>query len=140
MHISEIIGAYVAGQPAGIVLEPADIGRLLRKAVRLYCGYAALKNLPAVPVADGGDGIHSPFSIANESVGDQDVLLTHGEFAIISPLWNLYIEFENATHLEASRDSGIETWGRTASEIKADIDQMEASFPNITFSEMPETI
>jgi hypothetical protein len=44
---------------------------------------------------------------------------------IIMPLFRLYVEQKNAVRMEASRTAGIEAFGRTASEVQQDINQME---------------
>lgn len=140
MLLSEIVSSYMERQQAGIVLGEQEIERNLRNAVRFYCGHAELTNLPPVLVTSGGDGIHSPFDASNSNDGDQDVDLTPSEWALIKPLFDLYIERENAMHLEASRALGVDVYGRSSSEIANDITQIESMIPLRAFSCMPETI
>lgn len=140
MKLSEIVAAYMERQPAGVILGEPEIERSLRKAVRFYCGYASLTRMPPAPVESGGDGIHSAFGIGNENTGEQDVELTVSEFAIIRPLFELYIEAENAQHLEASRGLGVDVYGRSSSEVANDIAQMELEIPHRAFLQLPETI
>ena len=49
--------------------------------------------------------------------------LSLSEWAIIKPLFELYVERENAMHLEASRVLGVDVYGRGVSEVKQDINQ-----------------
>ena len=50
-----------------------------------------------------------------------DIWLSHSEWAIIKPLFYLYIERENALHLEASRVLGVDVYGRSVSEVQGEI-------------------
>lgn len=50
-----------------------------------------------------------------------EVVLSHSEWALIRPLFVLMVERQNAQALEASRTFGVEAYGRTSSEIEADI-------------------
>lgn len=118
--------------PTGIILDEDQVARHLKAAVRFFCGHAVLKNHP--PVA-GGDGVHSPISADNEIAGDQDFNLTAGEYAIIKPLFFAYVELENATGLEASRGQGLDVYGRSSSEIRQDIAQLEQEIVRQAFVE-----
>ena len=61
-------------------------------------------------------------SYKKEATGNKfDIWLSHSEWAIIKPLFYLYIERENALHLEASRVLGVDVYGRSVSEVKGDI-------------------
>lgn len=149
MLLSELVAQYLAVLPAGMVLDDAQLTRNLRKAVRLYCGYATLINSPserelasAAIVAQGlpaplfpeGD-VHSPVDADDAITGAQDFDLTASECAIIRPIWYLYNEWENATSLEASRAMGLDVYGRTTGEIAMDMKEREMEMANLCFVE-----
>lgn len=151
MKLSLLVSAYLKHLPMGIVLDESQIMRNLRKAVRLYCGYATLKSAPSeaelntlnlvqggfpAPLPPVGD-VHSPI---NEDDGyqlppDQDFDINPSELAIIQPLWMLYNEWENAQSLEASRSQGLDVYGRTTGEVAMDIREREQMMPSICFME-----
>lgn len=138
MRLTEIVTAYLQeeARPVGLMLDDAFVMRCLRKAVRFYCAYA---KLTSPDVAD--DGIHDPISASNEAAPDpQDFDLNPSEFGIIRPLFDLYVEHENAVMLEASRGMGADVFGRTVTEIQQDINLAEAELPKKAFIELPETI
>jgi hypothetical protein len=120
--------------PNGIVLSQTEIERNFIKAVRFYCGYAALTD------SELADGIHSDFGSDIEVKGCTDRDITFSELAIIRPLFDLYVELENALNLEASRGEGLEMWGRASSEVQADIREMEMDMPRKAFMEPPFTV
>src|SRR5690606_27994361 len=98
MKLSEILAAYVAAQPAAIVLPSEDVQRLLKSAVRFYCGYATLRSLP--PAAENRNDIpviHTAIDASSSISGAQDFDLNPSEWAIIKPLFDLYVERENAS-------------------------------------------
>lgn len=135
MLLSEIVEGYMESPPVGLMLDDAFVARCLKKAVRFYCGWA---KLAALPVA--ADAIHDPIDASNEIAGDQNFDLTPSEYAVIRPLFDLYVEHENAVMLEASRGLGVDVFGRTVSEIAQDILQRETDLPKLAFMEPAETI
>ena len=135
MLLSEIVAGHIDNAPAGFMLSEEFVARILKKAVRFYCGYAKLSG-----GAFASDEIHDPINAANDVGGGQDFDLTPSEYGIIRPLFDLYVEHENAMMLEASRGLGVDVFGRTVSEIQQDINLMEAELPKKAFMEFPETI
>lgn len=149
MLISVLVEEYIAHRPAGIVLDDAQITRSLRKAVRFYCGYATIMSAPSAQelnvkaAVDAGlppplfpvGNVHSPVDASDEATGDQDFDLDPSEYAIIRPLFELYVEHENATSLEASRALGIEVYGRNVTEVAMDIKDREMDMPRQAFME-----
>lgn len=135
MNLTDIVAAYTDNQPAGIVLDEASISRLLKKAVRFYCGYATIRSVEL----DEGE-IHTPIDATDDITGGQDYNLNPSEYAIIRPLFDLYVEAENAMNLEASRGMGVDVFGRQVSEIQQDIRQYEIELPRIAFVEPVITI
>lgn len=141
MKLSEILAAYVAAQPAAVVLPQEDIQRLLKNAVRLYCGYATLRSQS--PDAEHRNDVPVPHTAidATDSIsGAQDFDINPSELAIIRPLFDLYVERENASHIEASRALGVELFCRAVSEVQVDIKEYEDLLPKKAFMEEPFTI
>ncbi len=151
MLLSQIVEQYSANLPTGIVLEDWQIMRNLRRAVRLYCGYATLESAPSEaelytlsflmdgfpePLFPVGD-VHSPVDGVDSLPlpAGQDFDLNLSELTIIQPLWRLYNERENADSLEASRSQGLEVYGRSTAEIEMDIRERESQMPYLCFVE-----
>jgi hypothetical protein len=61
------------------------------------------------------------------------VTLTPSEWAIIQPLFNAYVDHENALRLEASRGLGLDVYGRSSSELASEIKQLEMDLPRKAF-------
>lgn len=130
MKLSDIVNAYMEILPVGSVLDEDQVARHLKESVRFYCGHAALRNH-----ALAADGIHSSIDASNEIDSAQDFDLNPSEYALIKPLWYLYMELENATSLEASRGQGLDVYGRNTSEIRQDIAALELEMPKRAFME-----
>lgn len=81
-------------------------------ATRFYAGYGALSHRGDI---------------------DENTPLSLSEWAIIKPLFVLYVEREQAAYLEASRTFGAEVFGRSVSEVSADIAQYQADMPKKAF-------
>lgn len=95
------------------------------QATRFYAGWAVLSD----PIARQG-----PFFVTGSTV------VTTDEWAIIAPLFRLYVERESAVVLEASRSLMTEPVGRSYAEVQADIAQLEADMPQKAFVEEVFTI
>lgn len=135
MLLSEIVAGYMENAPAGLLLDAPFVTRCLKKAVRFYCGW---QKLAAPSLA--ADLIHDPIDASDLLDGNQDFDVTPSELGIIRPLFELYVEHENAMHLEASRGLGVDVFGRTVAEIAMDINQHELDLPKLAFMEPAETI
>jgi hypothetical protein len=67
--------------------------------------------------------------------------ISPSEWAIIKPLYMLYVERENARVLETSRQQGVEVYGRDVASIQADIERQENEvLPRAAFFQPVETI
>lgn len=77
--------------------------------------------------------VHSPIDASNGFSGSQDFDLTPSEYALIWPLFRLYIELENATALESSRGMGAEIYGRTTDQIQIEIGQAEERMERLAY-------
>lgn len=126
LRLSDLIAGYLSPYPAGLVLDEPTVVKALLAAVRFYSGYAELSNAPPWPQPDG-DGVHSPVRADNDLFGESDVELTPSEWAIIRPLFLLYVERENTVHVEASRGLGADVFTRSTAEVLAAIESAEAA-------------
>lgn len=133
--LSDLVGALSGNMPTGWVVSTTDLERWIKTAVRFYCGYADLVNDPL-----DTDGIHTAIDATDNITGDQDFELTPSEWAIIQPLFMLYVERQNAMDLEASRAMGLEVYGRSVAEVQTDIKELQERMPHDAFSEMPQTV
>jgi hypothetical protein len=64
---------------------------------------------------------------------DGTTVISQSEWAVIRPLFLLYVEREQALYLESTRAFGSEVYGRSSSEVQQDIDQAELELPDRAF-------
>lgn len=109
-------------RPVGVILSDESVIGLLIAAARFYAGYA---NLAA-------SGPEERTKIENITA---ETTLTLSEFSVIRPLWLLYVERETALQLEATRVMGADPFGRSSSEVAAEIQQVEGEMANKSYVE-----
>jgi hypothetical protein len=112
--IANLTATFVL-QKQGVMLDIGAIGNLAIAATVFCAGYC---DLVAGVVGDD-------ISLTTD--------VTTSEWAIIKPLFSLYVEREQGIMLEASRGLGVDVYGRTTSEIQMDIKQMEDEMPKKAF-------
>ncbi|MDF0506607.1 hypothetical protein POK33_38295 [Burkholderia cenocepacia] len=96
----------------------------------VYGGTVVTPPAPSLP-----DPMPEPGSLSLETA------ITDSEWAIIRPLFMLYVERENARALEASRGLGVDPYGRSVDQIEGDIRQYEVTeLPRLAFQQHAETI
>ena len=61
--------------------------------------------------------------------------VSYSEWAVIRPLFLLYVEREQATYIESTRGFGVDTFGRSVSEISTEISTLEAELARRAFSQ-----
>ena len=105
-------------RPVGNLLEEDAVAAQAVAATRFFAGYAAIRSRAAVAPPP-------PITVDTE--------LNDSEWAIIRPLFILYLERESALQLEASRGMGIDPYGRSSSEVAGEIAQYEAELPRRAF-------
>lgn len=115
--LASLVARFVDSERgAANILPPESVTAQAVAAVSFYAGFAELTYL-----ADG------------EEI-DESLEITLSEWAEIRPLFVLYVERENALHMEAT---GILSagggFGRSSSEVGGEIAQMEADFPRRVF-------
>lgn len=119
MLLSELVSIFTGSERlASNMLDDASVLAQAVAATRLYAGYAHL-------VAHEG-AVPEP-----EIDGHTDV--TVSEWAIIRPLFLLYVERETAVQLEATRIMGADVFGRPSGEVASEIAQVEAELPHKAF-------
>lgn len=97
-------------RPVGIVIGPEQVAQKAIDALRFYAAYGPVQSLSSTPG-------HIP--VLETLTGETQ--LTTGEWGFVRPLFVLYVENENALHLEASEGFGATVYGRRSAEILPDI-------------------
>lgn len=125
LSLAALVSEYMStGLTTGNVVPDAQVQQALIDAVRKYIAYADLKerkppNNDVLTISD----------IASTTT------LTASEWGIIQPLFKLYAEQLNAKILEATRGMGLDVYGRSVSEVAADIAIYEEDLPHKCFDE-----
>lgn len=114
-------------RPIGTVLSNDVLLSQALAATLKYSGYAVI--LSRTEEIDAVTQLPIPKPPIDESCEISD-----SEWAVIRPLFMLYVERENAVYLEASRGMGLDVYGRTVAEITMDISTLEAELPHLAFS------
>jgi len=107
----------------GLVIDMPDVTKAMLKAVRFYVGYAEVSYF-----FEQDPSVTPALTQLTDAV-----TLTTSEWAIIQPLFNAYADHENALRLEASRGLGVDVYGRSSSELSAEIKQLELDLPRKAF-------
>lgn len=110
---------------SGLFVGGSEVLMCAINAARFYAGYAVMSD----PVARQG-----PFFVTGATT------VTTSEWAIIAPLFRLYVERESAVVVEASRVAGVEVVGRSYAEVQADINVAEAELPQRAYVEEGFTV
>lgn len=147
MTLEELAAEYAEARASfGLVLDEGEVfGRLL-EATRYYAGYGDIRslsgsdNLPGAPVPgvtpaapDDNPIILGALPVKLLDLITGDTVLSVGEWAIVRPLFVLYVERENAIRLESSRVMGGDPYGRSVAEVAGEIAVMEGeTIPNKT--------
>lgn len=113
--------------------RPSGFGNLLGEnqllaqclaATKFYAGYADLESHLALPITDPP----TPYPAIDETTD-----LSLSEWAIIRPLFMLYVERENSLQLESTRGMGVDVFGRSSSEVAGEITQYETEMHHKAF-------
>lgn len=147
MKLSELATEYQQQRP-GIVLEEDQLTAVAVAAARFYAGYGDIASVSSSDRLPGAAGAGNPvpadpdpypaivqaLPIKDLKLITKDTEVSTGEWAIMRPLFVLYVERENATLLEATRGLGVDVFGRSVSEVNADIAMQENEIiPSKTF-------
>ena len=124
MTLLELITEFMASRlTGGLVIDVPDVTKAMLKAVRFYAGYAEVSYF-----FEQDPSVTPALTQLTDAV-----TLTTSEWAIIQPLFNAYADHENALRLEASRGLGVDVYGRSSSELSAEIKQIELDLPRKAF-------
>lgn len=141
MTLGDLVSEYQSVRsPGWLVLGDEEVLECGYQATRFYAAYGDIRSLSKSDVlqeaAGAGAALPTPtdpevfakqaLPIKNLDLIDEDTDLSSGEWAVIKPLFTLYVERENAMRLEASRVLGVDVYGRSVAEVAADIKEMEA--------------
>lgn len=124
MTLLELITEFMASRlTGGLVIDAPDVTKAMLKAVRFYAGYAEVSYF-----FEQDPSVTPALTQLTDAV-----TLTTSEWAIIQPLFNAYADHENSLRLEASRGLGVDVYGRSSSELSAEIKQLELDLPRKAF-------
>lgn len=124
MTLAQLVAEFMASRlTGGLVLGEPDVTKAMLKAVRFYAGYAEVSYFFE----------QDPSVTPTLTQLTDAVTLTPSEWAIIQPLFNAYVDHENALRLEASRGLGLDVYGRSSSELASEIKQLEMDLPRKAF-------
>lgn len=126
--ISAWVSGLISQRPDSLMLDESQLIGLAIKASNAYSAYGALAEHLAIPIADP-----APVPPAQYPVITAVTDITVSEWGVIGPLFLLYVEYETALLMEASRGMGIDPYGRQSSEIMADITTMESNLPRMAW-------
>lgn len=122
MQLAELVDEFRRQREAagGLYLGRDETEQCAVDAARFYAGWRDLED------ERSQGGLHRITA---------DTKVSASEWAIIRPLFLLYVERESALVIEASRVAGVEAVGRASSEVAADIVQAEAALPQLAYCE-----
>ncbi len=124
MTLNDLVLEFMASRlTGGLVIDIPDVTKAMLKAVRFYAGYAEVSYF-----FEQDPSVTPALTQLTDTV-----TLTTSEWAIIQPLFNAYADHENALRLEASRGLGVDVYGRSSSELSAEIKQLELDLPRKAF-------
>ena len=112
-------------RPSGLMLDPDPVTAQAVAAARFYGGFARLDE-PWARLAVDPDA-------PDLATIDATTPLSDSEWALVRPLFLLYLERETALMLEASRGLGVDVFGRSTSEIATDITLVEQEMAHRAF-------
>jgi hypothetical protein len=134
--ISDLIDRFADEErPIGNLLDVPTLSAQAIAAANFHAGYAHLAAHLAIPIDDPPPDPPTPYPAI-----DGTTELNVSEWALIRPLFLLYVEREEARQLEASRGMGIDVFGRSTAEIEADITQKQLEYPHLAFIYEIETV
>jgi len=109
-----------------VILEPGQVEAQAVNAAIFLAGYADLREYLDRLALD-------PLAARTAITGSTPV--SYSEWAIIRPLFLLYIERETAFYIESTRGFGVDVFGRSTSEVAGEIIALEAELPRRAFSQ-----
>ena len=134
MELKALAKAYSESRATtGLLLDETECLQRLMEAARFYHG---LQPVLALVELTASEADHPTIDAVKD-----DSKLNAGEWQLIRPLFVLYVERSNAMRLEASRGEGVDAYGRSSSEVAAEISIYETeTLPRKSFVEVPFTV
>lgn len=125
MKLNDIVKQFLQEERSvAVLLDEPQVEALARSAVSFYCGYADLASCPNTSLADITETTE----------------LSISEWAVIKPLFLLYVERETALQTEATGMQGVAGYGRNSSEVNGEIANYERELPQKASSSAAFTI
>jgi hypothetical protein len=125
MKLNDIVKQFLQEERSvAVLLDESQVEALARSAVSFYCGYADLASCPNTSLADITETTE----------------LSISEWAVIKPLFLLYVERETALQTEATGMQGVAGYGRNSSEVNGEIANYERELPQKASSSAAFTI
>ena len=112
-----LIDRFQQENPVGVIVDADSLLACAISAINYYVGYTDLLSLDVTPRPEVNDGTE----------------VTDSEWAIIRPLFRLYVERQSAVAMEMSRIVGADMFGRPSDSVTTDINQCEADLPRKAF-------
>lgn len=134
MNLTALAKAYCESRSStGLLLDDAECLQRLKEATAFY---HALQPVLSLVESDPAQADHPTVEVVTDVA-----VLNAGEWQLIRPLFVLYVERSNAMRLEASRGEGVDPYGRSSSEVAAEIFNYETDIlPRKAFVEEPFTV
>ena len=125
MKLNDIVNQFLQEERSvAVLLDESQVEALARSAVSFYCGYADLASCPNTSLIDSTETTE----------------LSISEWAVIKPLFLLYVERETALQTEATGMQGVAGYGRNSSEVNGEIAIYERELPQKASSSAAFTI
>lgn len=126
--ISELAATYITARQINFFSQE-QIENLFLEAVNEAYGYGDLVNGRVVTLDD-----HCPLIINNAEIITAATVLNESAWAVIKPLAQLLVDLETARLQEATKNHGLEPFGRSTAEIENDINTYRAELPKKMFA------
>ena len=125
MKLNDIVNQFLQEERSvAVLLDETQVEALAKSAVSFYCGYADLASCPNTSLIDITETTE----------------LSISEWAVIKPLFLLYVERETALQTEATGMQGVAGYGRNSSEVNGEIAIYERELPQKASSSAAFTI
>ena len=131
-YLSDLVDEYITKErPLSLVIDAGTVLAQAIAATQAYAGYARLES----------EGVATETMPLPHTIITDFTQLSLSEWAVIKPLFLLFVERENAIQLEASRGLGADVFGRLSSEIQQDINNyLLVSLPKNAFCQQVITV
>lgn len=148
--LKKLVADFLARERSvGIVISVAQVEAQACAALRMYAGYGQIASLlkpvqlavdAAGLCASAADWFNALGALYKEPCSLIGAEVSYSEWAVVRPLFILYVDREQALHLEATRFLGVDGFGRSSSEIQQDIMTHEQDLPRHAFGQPVLTI